>query len=212
MAIEIDADIFDEEDIEFITTTPRYLRIGLACKERNDLSSETTPVTISYGMATEEQIAALFTPFGRPKGEPVGSENFNGRYCYEAWIGKKLVGICSLQLSGAKYKDNTVMSLSLEAIYVKPRYRGKGIARELCEYSSGLEFERILTFILSDSEYKSREYLVFAGAELLSRGGQSAIINICEEIEADAERLSEVHGVNIRVDSDTDNWCTNERI
>mgnify|MGYP005818529301 CR=1 FL=1 len=194
-------------ELELVGQTPRYLFAGYCTKDAFDFGSGQTPITYSFGMSTEEQKAGLFPKSGRGKDEPLTRSSFKGQYFYEAWIGKgQLVGLCEISVSGTRFTDDTHMTLTLQAIYVKPRFRRKGICRGLCELGAEREFERILTVVLSAPDRDQRAFKLNADAELHSEGGQAAIQEICSNLELTVERLLSVQDLDFTLETETENW------
>jgi len=179
-----DADFDEGVELNFVRLTPRFLYAGHCFKDQLETDSAHMPITYSYGMSSESQKAALFQR-QRRAGEPLDRTSFKSNYLYEAWADKDLlVGLCDIRLHGTRFLGDTWMKLSLEAIYVKPRYRRKGICQGLCDIAVENEFQRMLTEMLSAPDREKRQFKLSAEAELHSLGGHAAILRVCDELYA----------------------------
>lgn len=176
-----DEDEIDDDEEGFITTTQmpsRYLHWG----------AYTAPSLIDYDLAvsfavcTDEEKRAIF-PKRRPPTEALSSTSFDGVKCFELWIDSVLAGLCEVAVSGFTLVNKLILIANLEGVYLKSRYRKKGLLRPFLEVVGQSVSQELMTYIMRESRAGICMVEVRVEADLYSEGGQAAIRILGESIE-----------------------------
>lgn len=139
---------------------------------------------VSYNMATEEQKKLVFHRLRRAdRDEPLGYGVFAGQPCHELWVDGVLVGLATSHVYGWRSEDDASIRVSLEAIFMKPRFRGRGFTGILIGCMADEAFQQILTCMMQEKAKGIERFEVITEAELLNEGGQVAVQALGEAIE-----------------------------
>lgn len=196
-------DTYSWEDFTVsVVDEPKIMGVGIA----RAWELHTGPaLMITYGKATEDQKKAVF-PNRRSRTEPLWRHNFSGTVCFELWNKGKLVGLCTLMLGGIKAPNFCNLTLTLNAIYIRPRYRNKGYMNPFLDEVARAATVKIQNVLYQAAQEGAKELAVEISAELHSLGGQAAICYLGMSVEEPLLWFTEATGVGVDITLITDAW------
>ncbi|MGF6282280.1 hypothetical protein ABH908_000236 [Pseudomonas frederiksbergensis] len=201
---QVDENDFDDDCVEIadIDQPPRYLNWGI---HESLLLTGEYRILISYGIATEDQKRAMF-PKRSAKSGGLSPGNFSDVRCYELWNDFDLVGLCDVSVSGFHLESSVHLHAKLESVYLKPKFRKKGLLRPFIEVSGQAISQELMTSMLREFQKGKTGFHVTVEADLESNGGQAAVRILGSQIEDDLERAASCTGLPIELDIIDDAW------
>lgn len=192
----------DYPDIDILDMPPRYLDWGT--HDPFDLGNG-KQLLVSYGIATTEQKVAIF-PKRRPATEVLSFSSFGDEKCYELWMKGCLIGLCDVLLFGWLADDAVVLYVKLNAIYLKSRFRKKGLVTPFLEVIGHSVCQELVTYIMRETQAGRSTADVTVEADLDSEGGQASIVILGEQITRGLERASDCTGFGLKLTVIDDAW------
>lgn len=160
---------------------------------------------VSYAMATEDQKKHLFYRLRRKgRDEPLDYSSFKGCPCHELWVDRELVGLAQFTLFGFRLEREVYITLQLEGIFLKPRFREQGFTGLLIRSMADEAFQQILTCIMQEIAKGMTSFKVTTEADLYSFGGQAAVLALGEVIEDNCECAALSLGTSIECETISD--------
>lgn len=202
--VEAIEDDIEEEcpDINILDMPPRYLDWGA---HDPFYLGNGKRLLMSYGIATTEQKVAIF-PKRRPATEALTFSSFGDGKCYELWTKECLIGLCDVLVFGWLVGDRVMLNVKLEAIYLKSRFRKKGLVTPFLEVVGHSVCQELVTYIIREAQAGRSPAEVTVEADLESEGGHASIVFLGEQIAMGLERASDCTGFSIKLSVIDDAW------
>lgn len=197
-----DVDGEDCPDIEMLDLPPRYLDWG---KHWPLTLTDEYRIVVSYGMATEDQKRAIF-PKRRAKTDVLTHKVFDGQKCYELWVDGDLVGLCDVSVSGWNRAGSLTLIANLDAVYLKGRFRKKGLLRPFLEVVGWAVNQELMTYVMRAAQAGTTAFEVTVEADLYSLGGQAAVRILGDQMLVGLENAADCAGLPIEVQIIDDAW------
>ncbi|MEX6780224.1 hypothetical protein [Pseudomonas aeruginosa] len=189
-------------DINILDMPPRYLDWGGA--DPFDLGNSKR-MLMSFGIATSEQKDAIF-PRRRPATEALSRDAFGEDKCYELWIDSGLIGLCAVSVFGWLAGDVVTLNVKLDAIYLKSKFRKKGLLRPFLEVVGFTVCQELVTYIMREVQAGRSSAEVTVEADLESEGGQASVVILGQEIDISLERASDCTGIPLKLSVIDNAW------
>lgn len=192
----------DYPDINILDMPPRYLDWG--GYDPFELGNGKR-ILISYGIAASEQKDAIF-PKRRPATEALSRASFGEGKCYELWVDSGLIGLCAVSVFGWLADDVVTLNVKLDAIYLKPRFRKKGLLRPFLEVVGFTVCQELVTYIMREVQAGRSSAEVTVEADLESEGGQASVVILGQQIDISLERASDCTGIPLKLSVIDNAW------
>lgn len=201
---QVDDCDFDDDCVEIadIDQAARYLNWGI---HESLLLTGEYRLLISYGIATVDQKRAMF-PKRPPKSGGLSAESFRDVRCYELWVDFDLVGLCKISVNGYLLESSVHLHAKLDSVYLKPKFRKKGLLRPFIEVTGQAISQELMTYMLRGFQKGMTGFDVTVEADLETNGGQAAVRILGSQIENDLDRAAACTGLPIKLDIIDDAW------
>lgn len=200
-AIEVDIEE-ENPDIDILDMPSRYLDWATHDPFQQGNGRQ---LLMSYGIATTEQKVEIF-PKHRPATEVLSFSSFGDGKCYELWIKSCLIGLCDVSVLGWLADDVVVLNVELNAIYLKSKFRKKGLLTPFLEVVGHSVCQELVTYIIRGTQAGRSSAEVTVEADLDSEGGQASIVILGEQIAMGLERASDCMGFPLKLTVVDDAW------